>query len=92
VNNVKWHILCNACGIYLRVDEVLPHSIAASVVGNRLDEVVVLNLPDIDIDKAAVIVGIKILPRHTIFHIRFPRTGELNASPPDGWYCAGDGQ
>ena len=92
MNNVKWHIFFNSCGIYLRVDERLPHSIAASVVGNPLDEVVVFNLPDIEIDKAAVIVGIKILPKQTIFHIRFPLTGEPDVSPPDDWFCAGDGR
>lgn len=92
MDDIKWHVLCIASGIYLRVDLRLPLILTASAVGRRFEEIVEFAPPDVEIDKAAVIVDIVSLPRQTIFHLKFPSTGRSNASSPHNSYSAGDGQ
>ena len=92
MDDIKWHLFCDVTGIYLWVDQRLPLIIAASVVGRQFDQIVEFAPPNIEIDKAAVIIGAESRPSGTTFHLSFPLTDRSRGSSPNDWYSAGDSQ
>ena len=77
MKDMKWRLILDNNGIYLWVASILPLSIAESVVGRQLNEVVEFSHPDVAINEAAVIEEADSEPTGTTFKLLLPSSRGL---------------
>lgn len=89
MDDIKWRLFYDVTGIYFWVDERLPQSIAASVVGHQFNDIVEFTPPNIFIGEAAVIIGAESEPNGTTFQLSFPLPDRSSGPTQSEWFVTG---